>query len=193
LIAFLPTLLARRLLPAALALLLAGSNILVAGQFTGSADFDPSAGTAKLSSAGSTDAFVAKFNSGGNYTWARRIGGSKADRATVVTADSSGNIYATGQFAGTADFDPGSGAANLSTSISDVFALKLTAGGNYAWARAPVGGNGNNVGEGIGISGSSLYIAGAFGGTLDFDPGPGTTSRTAGGTSDIFVWKLINL
>jgi hypothetical protein len=36
----------------------------------------------------------------------------------------------------------------------------------------------------------SVYIAGSFGGTLDFDPGPGTYTLSSAGASDMFVAKF---
>ena len=51
-------------------------NILTAGYFAGSVDFDPGDGVANLTSAGGNDLFVSKLDSSGNYLWAKRMGGS---------------------------------------------------------------------------------------------------------------------
>ncbi len=50
--------------------------------------------------------------------------------------DASGNVYTTGFFHGTVDFDPGAGVFNLSAAGSgaNAFVLKLDAGGNFVWA-----------------------------------------------------------
>src|SRR5688500_8844248 len=53
----------------------AAGNVFVAGQFSGTVDFDPGAGATNLTALGPTDAFVAKYSSSGALTWARRLGG----------------------------------------------------------------------------------------------------------------------
>src|SRR5688572_1839750 len=65
-------------------------NVYAAGGFTGTVDFDPSAGTANLSSNGSKDIFITKYNSSGQYLWAFAIGGSGIDDVNAITTDQSG-------------------------------------------------------------------------------------------------------
>jgi uncharacterized protein (TIGR03437 family) len=108
-----------------------------------------------------------------------------------VVVDGSGNVYTTGFFQGTADFDPGPGVFNMtSAGGNDVFVSKLDSAGNFAWARR-MGGTDSDGGDGVVVDGSgNVYTAGSFGGTVDFDPGPGVFNLTSAGDSDIFVAKL---
>ncbi len=68
--------------------------------------------------------------------WAKQIGSTTDEFAFGISIDASGNIYSTGWFNGTTDFDPGSGTYNLTaTSFSDQFIFKLDAGASYFWHR----------------------------------------------------------
>ena len=84
-------------------------NVYTTGRFTGSIDFDPGAGTAILTSAGAQDTYITKVDAGGNLVWARRVGGTDDVYSFDLSADEAGNVYVTGAFRGTADFDPMSG------------------------------------------------------------------------------------
>src|SRR5262245_50867294 len=96
----------------------AAGNVYVTGAFYDTVDFDPSAGTVNLTSAGLNDVFVAKYTSAGALVWARQLGGSGGDHGTGVAVDGQGKVYITGLFSDTADFDPGAGTFNLTSAGS---------------------------------------------------------------------------
>jgi CSLREA domain-containing protein len=101
-------------------------NVYTTGFFSGIADFDPGTGISNLTSVGSGDIFVSKLNSSGDFLWVKGMGGTSDDGGTGITVDSSGNVYTTGFFLGTADFDPGIGTSSLtSAGIYDIFISKL--------------------------------------------------------------------
>jgi hypothetical protein len=54
------------------------------------------------------DIFISKLNPDGGFPWAKNLGGDY-DYGISITTDSSSNIYTTGDFRGTVDFDPGPG------------------------------------------------------------------------------------
>jgi len=101
-------------------------DVFVVGYFSSTVDFDPGAGVDNHTTNGSTDSFLTKLDSDGNYEWARTWGGSSLDMANCVFVDTSDNIYIGGYFYMTADFDPGLGTDNhTSSGSSDSFLLKL--------------------------------------------------------------------
>jgi hypothetical protein len=114
----------------------ASGGVYTTGVFEGTVDFDPGEGTFNLTSVGSTDIFVSKLDSNGNFIWAKRLGGTGLDAGNDIALDTSGNIYTTGFFHGTADFDPGAGIFNLTSVVdyypySDIFVSKLDNNGNF--------------------------------------------------------------
>jgi hypothetical protein len=169
----------------------AAGNVYTTGQFQGTADFDPGPGIFNLTSAGEYDIFVSKLDSAGNFLWAKQMGGTTWDAGTGIAVDAAGNVYTTGWFAGTADFDPGPGTFNLtSAGADDIFVSKLDSAGNLVCAKQ-MGGTGNDQGWGIAVDAAgNVYTTGPFPGTADFDPGPGVFNLTSAGSYDIFVSKL---
>jgi len=169
----------------------ASGNVYTTGSFHGTVDFDPSSGTYNLSSVGSFDIFVQKLDAAGNFLWAKSMGGTDFDFGNSVTVDASGNVYTTGSFQGTADFDPGSGTYNLSSvSFSDFFVQKLDAAGNFLWAKS-MGGSYEDRGHSITVDAAeNVYTTGQFWGTVDFDPSSSTYNLSSVGSFDIFVQKL---
>ncbi len=169
------------------------SNIYTTGSFQGVADFDPGAGVFNLISAGGDDIFVSKSDSNGNFIWAKNMGGNSAETGTGVAVDSSGNVYITGYFQGTADFDPSASVFNLlPAGGTDIFLSKLDSSGNFVWAKS-IGGSGSDFGNGIVLDSSgNVYTTGSFQGIADFDPGTGIFNLTSAGSSDIFVSKVDN-
>ncbi len=167
-------------------------EIYMTGYFTGACDFDPTAGTTSMTSAGSIDAFVTKYTTSGGLSWAKQLGGGGTDGGADVTVDFTGNVYTTGYFDGTADFNPGAGTQlfTAATGISDAFVSCLTTTGTYSWA-AQFGGASADAGQSIflDITGN-VYTTGRFSATADFDPSATTYSLTSAGTYDVFMSKL---
>ena len=168
-------------------------NVYAIGYFSGTVDFDPSGSSYPLTSSGGGDMFIWKLDATGNLIWAKRIGGTSGELGQDLALDSSGNLYATGSFYGTVDFDPGPTTASLSASgfNDDIFILKLDSSGVFSWAKK-MGGSGNDVGNAIAIDANgNPCVAGNFNAVGDFDPNAGTFTLTPNGTNgDIFVIKL---
>jgi hypothetical protein len=167
-------------------------NVYTTGAFQGTADFDPGAGTYNLTSAGDKDIFVSKLDSNGDFVWAKSMGALDDQEGTGIAVDSAGNVYTTGWFHGTVDFDPGAGTHNLTSTVdeADIFVSKLDSDGSFVWAKS-MGGTDGDWGHGIAVdSAGDVYTTGNFRGTVDFDPGAGTYNLTSAGGRDICVSKL---
>lgn len=167
------------------------NNILVAGLFAGTCDFNPGAGVDNKTSAGLTDAFLLKLDQAGNYVYAKTFGGTSQEVCNSIDVDVSGNILLTGYYASTADFNPGAGTANQ-TSIAggDIYILKLDAQGNYLWVKS-MGGLGFEFGTAVTTDpNGNIYATGQFyQGTVDFDPGV-TSFNITPTQEETFVLKL---
>ena len=169
----------------------ASTNLIVAGLFSGTVDFDPGVGVASVTAAGGFDGFVTKLSSSGTLIWARTFGGASDELARSVGVDTANGITVSGWFSGIADLDPGVAIAPFtSAGGTDAFVVKLDANGTFAWADQ-FGGSSDDRALGLTVdSSANVYVTGGFLGAADFDPGAGTTLLTSAGNSDVFLAKL---
>jgi hypothetical protein len=166
-------------------------NVYSTGLFEGTVDFDPSSNTFNLTSNGGYDIFISKLDNNGNFVWAKQFGANGQDVGYSIATDNNGNLYATGHFMGTIDFDPGIGTYNLtSNGNNDIFILKLNSSGNFIWAKQ-FGGTNNDIGRSVVVDDmNNIYTTGNFTEIVDFDPNGGVYNLTANSNSDIFISKL---
>ncbi|QDU78366.1 FG-GAP repeat protein [Polystyrenella longa] len=170
------------------------SNIYVTGRFDGDSGpltFNYGSIPYSLTGFGGSDAYVIKLDSQGQFQWGKTLGGSGRDEGEGIAIDSFGNVFTTGFFEGTADFDPGTGTFDLSSNGGrDVFINKLNNNGEFVWTRT-LGTTSSEEVIGIEVDSSgNVVLLGKFEGTVDFDPGAGTSNSTSLGGTDIFVLKL---
>lgn len=166
-------------------------HAFVTGPVYGTADYDPGTNATTLTSAGSNDAALVKLDSSGGLMWATLLGGASNDYSWGVDVDSSNNVVVVGKFSSTVDFDPGAGTASLvAGGPTDAFVVRLDPTGVFSWARS-IGSIGNEEAFAVAVSGGGdVYVTGAFNGTVDLDPGAGTTALTSAGSEDVFLWGL---
>jgi hypothetical protein len=167
-------------------------NVYAVGYFYATTDFDPGSGTHTLVAALGPDMFVEKLDSSGNFSWVVQFEGTHSVTSRDIVFGPTGDLYLTGRFGGTADFDPSPAIHNMTAASGglDVFLLKITTGGSLLWAvQVP----GQSSDDGISIAASEqgdVYLAGSFTGTADFDPGPATYHLSSGGYKDFFIAKF---
>ncbi len=171
-------------------------NVVVAGIFSDTIDFDPGPGVMNIISEGQSDFFIIKFSSNGSMVWVKTIGGIYSDDVYALTTDAFGNVYTSGRFAATVDFDPGAGVFSMTApnNTSHTFINKLNSNGDFVWTKQIGGVSGNNSeGKSIATDGpGDIYLSGHFRGTVDFDPGAGVFNMATGNltNSNIFITKL---
>ena len=115
------------------------NNVFIAGGFLGTGDFNPGTPTLYKTSSGANDIFILKLDKNGNYVNMQQVGGTLNDNPNTIVADIAGNIFLTGNFSGTVDFNPASGTGttnvfNLTAVSSDMFLLKINASGAFGFA-----------------------------------------------------------
>lgn len=173
----------------------AAGNIYMAGTFRSTSDFDPGDNVFNLTSYYGYDAFIAKYDPSGNFIWVKHIGGNADfDQATSLTLDpDNGNIFITGLFGGSVDFDPGPDVFPLSSYGFDAFVLKLTGDGDFLWA-GQIGGDGFDCGNSIALdTAGNIILAGIFEETADFDPGEGTYYMTTSGGQPLYADGFVEM
>ena len=176
-------------LPAAVAV--RGEQIVVAGSFNGTLDFDPGDGVFNLKSAGSYDVAVVRFDADGQWLSAGRIGGRSDDRARDVAIDSAGRVHLVGQFKKTIDADPGSGVLALTSAGSnDGLIVRFDVAGDVEWA-GRIGGRGDDaiMAVAIGLD-DEVWLGGQFSKTADLDATDQVWSAVSAGRRDVFLTKL---
>ncbi|MBN1897594.1 MAG: SBBP repeat-containing protein [Spirochaetes bacterium] len=172
-------------------------NIYMVGYFRGTNDFGADWGVSdqKISS-GYYDIFITKINNNDTYAWTKIIGGSDYyDRGYGVAVDSSGNVYLTGYYSGTVNFQADWGGTDNKTNASpayyDAFVTKINANGTYGWTKR-IGGSQYDSGYAVVCDPSdNVYLTGTFRQTVNFalDWG-GTDLKTVLGTEDTFITKI---
>ena len=139
---------------------------------------------------GSENIFISKLDSAGNFIWAKALGGTSSDFGFSIVVDASGNVYTTGRYEMTADFDPGPGIYNLNCSGFDVFVSKLDSSGSFVWARG-AGGQGDDIGVSLVLNPFGYpYVTGLYN-CLTTSFGSYTlTNDTTDYSFDMFIAKL---
>jgi hypothetical protein len=116
------------------------------------------------------------------------LGGAGFDAGYGIAADSSGNIYVSGETA-SADFPLPAGGTRTARANRDAFVTKLSADGSVLLYTTILSSRGNDAGRAIAVDGAgNAYIAGVAG--SNFPVTTGALRTSPGGQEDGFVAKL---
>ncbi len=166
-------------------------NVIVTGGFSDSADFDPGPGTYFLSTSNTSDAFILKLTDSGDFIWAGNLEAGVESYGYSHAVDNSNNIFWTGYFRGTGDLDPTNGIlSDTPRGKNDIFLHKLDSNGKVVWADLYGGGDWD---RGLSLAyenSGTVFLAGDFTGSVDFDRGSGTFSLSSNGSSEIFLLRV---
>ena len=134
-----------------------------------------------LTSAGGSDIFLAKFDSGGHHIWSRRFGGPHDDTASGAAVDGEGNIVLTGSFMGAIDLG---GAQLTARGVTDAFLAKFSPSGGALWGRS-FGDSAFQAGVAVAVEAatSRIILAGDFVASIDL----GCGDLVGAGSSDLFL------
>jgi hypothetical protein len=157
----------------------AAGNVYIEVTYTGTVDL----GGGPLTSTGSSDIAVAKYDTNGNYQWGNGYTDAVLAAGGGIAVDPSGNVLVAGSFAGTLNFGGGSIA---STGGENAFVAKFTTAGAFVWAH-PYGNGGPQVAFGVAADASgNVLVTGTNFGVMNF----GCGALTSAGAGDVFIAKL---
>jgi len=137
-------------------------------------------GSDSIFSSGSTQGYLAKYNSSGSKVWIKQIDISQNIKFYGGYCDKDGNLYSTGSISGNATFD----SFNINSNTNeDLFVTRYNTNGDCLGVR--------HAGEGIGFDvisdgTGSAYLTGKFTNTIFFD----SHSLSSLGNADIFIAKI---
>jgi hypothetical protein len=154
-------------------------NIYINGFVSGEGDFDPGPGLVGLRCEGAPGgAFLCKLDKDAHLIWAKVLHcatgwawwGGYGSGSLALGANN--DIYVTGSYSGTVDFDPGPGIFTMSTGPTDLeaYVSKFDADGNFIWARRMAGSIVNYTNIAV-DPWDYVYISGTYGNSMDPAPG----------------------
>ncbi|MEO0572165.1 MAG: Calx-beta domain-containing protein, partial [Bacteroidota bacterium] len=169
-------------------------DLYITGNFIGNVDFDFGTDNEIITSDG-YDIFISKYTKDGDFIWVKSISSSSYESSTSLVLDDDENVYVSGSYEGSVDFDPDPNSEFILTAPQDRsrnYILKLDTNGNFMWAKSF--GNQTNPAHIATIdidSNSNIICVGAFREEADFDPSESTIfNLSSNGNEDIYILKL---
>lgn len=156
---------------------------------TGTTGISPTFGSINLTGGGNNNVFIAKFNSGGNATYAFQTITGTSNESSGIDIDNDGFVYITGNYFNPITFGPFT--LNNGNFGSKYFIVKFNGNSNsFEWALGPdfnqafsPSADGNGI---VVTDAGELFVTGTFSGTLDFT----NTTLVTSGSNDVFVTRI---
>jgi hypothetical protein len=138
-------------------------NLYVTGIFSGTVDFTGNL----LTSRGSDDVYLAKFNSNGDLQWVQQAGGPEADAVSDITA-LNGIVYITGDFGNSIQIGTSIFTESNTSSTRNFYLAKFTTAGVFSWLKQATT-RGDTFGWDLGCDNSgNAYVIVSIGDTTNF-------------------------
>jgi hypothetical protein len=166
-------------------------NVIVAGEFHGTVDFNPGPDTFNLT----TDflvhsGFITKLTGDGEFLWAKQVGYDSFFTVSSLDVDTLDNIYFSGSFHNLIDLDPGPNDYILDEpgDAFDLYLCKWNGDGEFLWAKHFLGSD-DERNPCVTVLSGSIYYSGNFAETLEI-VGETEPQLNSFGEYDTFVSKL---
>jgi hypothetical protein len=155
----------------------ASGNVIAGGSFFGTVNF----GGSNLTSAGSEDIFIAKFDASGAHQWSQKFGDANTQTCRSVATDVDGNVFATGYFnTGTVNFG---GTDLVNATGNDIFVARFDGAGAHQWSQNFGGSSITSAYSVAANPDGNVVITGSLAGTASY----GGDELTGAGGHDIFI------
>ena len=176
----------------------ATDNIILSGSFSGLVDFNSGIGIDTLR--GQSSVFILKLDNNGDFIWVKSIGriadftsGSPFLNTSSIAVNATGEVFVTGKFTGTVDFNPSAASYTLSTGFSgssSLYILKLDNSGGFVWTKNTVGGYVWNSPSMVIDSSNNLYLTGSYESSVNFLGSTGLNNLYGGPSMQVFIAKF---
>ena len=170
----------------------ANDNFLITGRYRNIMDVDPDASNFSLSSNGGNSVFLLEYDDQGDFVNGFSFDSNSDMESYDIELDNNENIYLTGYFKATVDFDLKAAVSDIvSNGEQDCYIVKLTPTKDLVWAKTF---GGTEIDQSFGVevaSNGDVYNVGRYSDVVDFDPGVGVVSEASVGSSfGFFILKL---
>lgn len=158
----------------------------ICGNYNSNMDFDPGPGIAMTSGAGAGCTYLLKLDANGIFQWVRTWRQQFFDISlNRIAMHPNGDLYLSGYWTGTLDFDPGAAEVIHATpdNYPDIMIIRMATDGTYVDSYRIQGAERQSINSFTQASNGDLLMTGNVAGSLDIDPGSGETLLTATGTS----------
>ncbi|HJT35014.1 MAG TPA: SBBP repeat-containing protein, partial [Pirellulales bacterium] len=175
-------------------------NVYTTGFVSGTANFDPLGGAAgQVETPFGNDGYVLKLDSTGRFDWVDDFQdtaafglGFNGVEPTGIAVDVYGNVYTTGAFEATANFNPQGVTSTSSAGGFNAYVSALDTRGQFRWLGTGTG-LGDDYGYGIAVAPNhNVYVAGTFVNSFTLNPGPTPPAPLTGNGSfnSAYLWGL---